>query len=70
MEIFTFNAKRAGNTEVNMLLLRPWVNGTIVDSKLFQINIDKIPGTKSSAIHIDESTVHALYFDRFFNNRL
>ena len=70
MEIFTFNAKRAGYTEVNMLLLRPWVNGTIVDSKLFQINIDKIPGTKSSAIHIDESTVHALYFDRFFNNRL
>ena len=70
MDIFIFNAKRAGNTEVNMLLLRPWVNGTIVKSELFRINIDKIPGSKSSAIHIDESTVHALYFDRFFNNRI
>ena len=41
-EIFTFNAKRAGNTGVNMLLLRPWVNGTVVDSKLFQINIVRL----------------------------
>jgi predicted secreted protein len=39
MEIFTFNAKRAGKTEVNMLLFRPWINGTVVDNKLFQINI-------------------------------
>ena len=39
MEIFTFNAKRAGNTEVNMPLLRPWVNGTIIRSMVYQINI-------------------------------
>jgi len=38
-ENFTFNAKRAGNTEVNMLLLRPWVNGTIIRSMVYQINI-------------------------------
>jgi len=41
-EIFTFNAKRAGNTEVNMLLLRPWLNGTIIESKLFQIDIGQL----------------------------
>jgi predicted secreted protein len=45
-EIFTFNTKRAGNTEVNMLLLRPWVNGTIAESKLFQINIGQLSTNK------------------------
>jgi predicted secreted protein len=39
MKTFTFNAKRVGSTEVNMLLLRPWENGTIARSKLFKINI-------------------------------
>jgi predicted secreted protein len=46
MENFTFNAKRTGNTEVRMLLLRPWVNGTIIESKLFQINILQLSANK------------------------
>jgi predicted secreted protein len=43
---FTFNAKKTGNTEVHMLLLRPWVNGTILESKLFQINIEQLSANK------------------------
>jgi predicted secreted protein len=46
MENFAFNAKRTGNTEVRMLLLRPWVNGTIIESKLFQINIAQLSANK------------------------
>jgi len=46
MEIFTFNAKRAGNTEVNMLLLRPWVNGTILRSMVSQINIVQLSSNR------------------------
>lgn len=38
-KIFTFNAKRAGNTEVIMLLLQPWVNGTIAEEKIFPVSI-------------------------------
>jgi predicted secreted protein len=38
--IFTFNAIKPGNTEVIMLLLRPWVNGTIVEIKIFPVSID------------------------------
>lgn len=45
-EIFTFNAKRVGNTEVNMLLLRPWVNGTISRSNVLQINIERPSNNK------------------------
>jgi len=38
-EVFTFNARNAGNTEVIMLLLKPWENGTIAERKIFPINI-------------------------------
>jgi len=38
-ENFTFNTKKAGTTEVTMLLLQPWVNGTIGDRKIFPVNI-------------------------------
>jgi predicted secreted protein len=38
-ENFTFNTKKIGTTEVTMLLLRPWVNGTIGDRKIFPVNI-------------------------------
>lgn len=36
---FTFNAKMRGSTNVIMLLLRPWENGTIGERKIFPINI-------------------------------
>lgn len=39
-ENFTFSTKKAGTTEVTMLLLQPWVNGTIGDSKIFPVNIE------------------------------
>jgi len=38
-DVFTFNARSAGNTEVIMLLLRPWENGTVGERKIFPINI-------------------------------
>jgi predicted secreted protein len=38
-EMFSFNARSAGNTEVIMLLLKPWENGTIAERKIFPINI-------------------------------
>jgi predicted secreted protein len=38
-KLFTFNTRSAGNTEVIMLLLRPWENGTIAERKIFPINI-------------------------------
>ena len=38
-EMFTFNPRSAGNTEVIMLLLRPWENDTIAERKVFPINI-------------------------------
>jgi predicted secreted protein len=38
-KLFTFNTRSAGNTEVIMLLLRPWENGTIAKRKIFPINI-------------------------------
>jgi predicted secreted protein len=37
---FTFKAIKPGNTEVIMLLLRPWVNGTIAESKIFPVSIE------------------------------
>lgn len=37
--VLTFNAKMAGNTDVIMLLLQPWVNSTIVERKIFPVNI-------------------------------
>jgi predicted secreted protein len=38
--IFTFKAIKPGNTEVVMLLLRPWVNGTIAERKIFPVKIE------------------------------
>src|SRR5512137_1029498 len=38
-QMFSFNARCAGNTDVIMLLLRPWENGTIAERKIFPINI-------------------------------
>ena len=38
-ETFTFNTINAGDTEVIMLLLQPWVNGTVAERKIFPINI-------------------------------
>jgi len=38
-KLFTFNTRSAGNTEVVMLLLIPWENGTIAKRKIFPINI-------------------------------
>lgn len=37
--VLTFNAKMAGNTDVIMLLLQPWVNSTIAERKIFPVNI-------------------------------
>ena len=38
-ETFNFNARNGGKTEVIMLMLRPWENGTIAERKIFPINI-------------------------------
>jgi predicted secreted protein len=38
-DVFSFNAMCLGNTEVIMLLLRPWENGTVAEGKIFPINI-------------------------------
>ena len=38
-EVFTFDAKMRGNTEVIMLLLNPWENGTIEERKIFPVDI-------------------------------
>jgi inhibitor of cysteine peptidase len=38
-DVFTFEARKAGDTHVTMLLLRPWVNGTIAESKIIPVNI-------------------------------
>jgi predicted secreted protein len=37
--LFVFSAKKAGSTDVIMLLLRPWENGTIEETKIFPVNI-------------------------------
>jgi predicted secreted protein len=37
--VLTFSAKMAGNTDVIMLLLQPWVNSTIAERKIFPVNI-------------------------------
>lgn len=38
-KLFTFNAKAAGETDVIMLLLQPWENGTIGQRKIFPVSI-------------------------------
>ncbi len=39
-QLFTFNAKMAGNTDVIMLSLQPWENGTIGTRMIFPVNIE------------------------------
>ena len=36
---FVLSSKMKGNTDVIMLLLRPWENGTIEERKIFPVNI-------------------------------
>lgn len=38
-KIFVFSTKKAGSTDVIMLLLQPWENSTVGDKKIFPINI-------------------------------
>ena len=38
-QLFTFNAKKAGETDVMMLYLQPWENGTIGQRMIFPVNI-------------------------------
>lgn len=40
MKLFTFNARMAGNTDVIMLNLQPWENGTIGTRNIFPVNIE------------------------------
>ena len=49
-EMFTFNSRSAGNTEIIMLLLRPWENGTIAKRKIFPINIMSTATSKQAII--------------------
>lgn len=39
MESFTFAPKKAGETDVTMLSLQPWENGTIGQRKIFPVTI-------------------------------
>ena len=39
MESFTFTAKKVGETDVTMLALQPWENGTIGQRKIFPVTI-------------------------------
>jgi predicted secreted protein len=48
-EMFSFNVRSAGNTEVIMLLLKPWENGTIAERKVFPINIISTAATLKQA---------------------
>ncbi len=38
-QVFTFNAKETGSTNVIMLYLQPWVNGTIGQEKIYPVNV-------------------------------
>ncbi len=38
-KLFVFDAKKSGSTDVIMLLLRPWENGTIEEKKIFPVDI-------------------------------
>jgi inhibitor of cysteine peptidase len=39
-QLFTFHAGQAGETDVIMLYLQPWENGTIGTRKIFPVNIE------------------------------
>jgi predicted secreted protein len=55
-EMFTFNAISAGNTNVIMLLLRPWENGTIAERKIFPINIMSAAAAKQMPLKNESKT--------------
>jgi len=38
-KLFVFSANKPGSTDVMMLLVRPWKNGTVEDRKIFPVNI-------------------------------
>jgi predicted secreted protein len=54
-EMFSFNPRSAGNTEIIMLLLRPWENGTIAARKIFPINIMPATITPKQATALGKS---------------
>jgi predicted secreted protein len=54
-QMFSFNAKSAGNTEVIMLLLRPWENGAIAERKIFPINIMSATVAQKQAVMLGKS---------------
>ncbi len=54
-EIFSFNAKNAGDTDVIMLLLNPWENGTIAERKIFPVNIVATTVAPKQAIILGKS---------------
>jgi inhibitor of cysteine peptidase len=54
-DVFTFHAISAGYTEVIMLLLKPWVNGTIAERKIFPINIMSADLASKQATVLDRS---------------
>lgn len=41
VESFIFTAKKAGETDITMLSLQPWENGTIGQRKIFPVTITK-----------------------------
>ncbi len=57
-KLFTFNPKSAGNTEVTMLLLEPWQNGTIEERKILPINIMSVTAASRRVIEPGKSTDH------------
>ena len=54
-EMFTFNPRSAGNTEVIMLLLRPLENGSVAERKIFPINIKSAAVAPNQAILLGKS---------------
>jgi predicted secreted protein len=38
-KVFIFNARKTGSTEVIMLLVRPWEDGTVAEKKIYPVNI-------------------------------
>jgi inhibitor of cysteine peptidase len=54
-QMFSFNAKSVGNTEVIMLLLRPLENGTIAERKIFPISIASEAAASNQPIMLGKS---------------
>jgi predicted secreted protein len=54
-KLFNFNTRSPGNTEVIMLLLRPYENGTISERKISPINIMSATASPKQATILDKS---------------